>query len=212
MKEEDNVRRNRWIALCLAGCLALALSACGSQTAAGTSSSAGGSGSSAGSDSAAGAVSPAQSSASSQEEQETLAEYKVEGLGTFQLPEGFTQDAGTMTEPLPMQYATFEKDGYYIQANRFGADAYEMAGASLPADLEEYSTRSGVQNSVPEGTVFDYDQYGNYAAQFTQEDGQLCYYVLLQGEESFGSIFLTAPQEVFDAETAALWLSGSQLV
>ena len=35
--------------------------------------------------------------------------------------------------------------------------------------------------------------------------------VLLQGEDSFGSIFLTAPEDLFDAETAALWLSGSQL-
>lgn len=204
------MRRNKWIALCLAGCLVLGLSACGSQTTPG-SSAAGGSGSSAGSNAAAGAVSSAQSSASSQEEQETLAEYKVEGLGTFQLPEGFTQDAGTMTEPLPMQYAIFEKDGYYVQANRMGKDAYEISGVALPADVEEYSTRSGVQNSVPEGTVFDYDQYGNFAAQFTQEDGQICYYVLLQGDESFGSIFLTAPEDQFDLETVALWLSGSQL-
>ena len=204
------MRRNKWIALCLAGCLVLGLSACGSQTTPG-SRAAGGSGSSAGSNAAAGAVSSAQSSASSQEEQETLAEYKVEGLGTFQLPEGFTQDAGTMTEPLPMQYATFEKDGYYVQANRMGKDAYEISGVALPADVEEYSTRSGVQNSVPEGTVFDYDQYGNFAAQFTQEDGQICYYVLLQGDESFGSIFLTAPEDQFDLETVALWLSGSQL-
>ena len=120
-------------------------------------------------------------------------------------------DSGEITEPLPNRYATFQKDSYYIQANRFGTDAYEMAGVALPADLEDYSTRSGVQNSVPEGTVFDYDEYGNYAAQFTQEDGQLCYYVLLQGEESFGSIFLTAPEDQFDKETVALWLSGSQL-
>ena len=144
-------------------------------------------------------------------EEETLVAYTVEGLGTFQLPEGFTMDSGEITEPLPNRYATFQKDSYYIQANRFGTDAYEMAGVALPADLEDYSTRSGVQNSVPEGTVFDYDEYGNYAAQFTQEDGQLCYYVLLQGEESFGSIFLTAPEDQFDKETVALWLSGSQL-
>ena len=132
-------------------------------------------------------------------------------LGTFQLPEGFTMDSGEITEPLPNRYATFQKDRYYIQANRFGTDAYEMAGVALPADLEDYATRSGVQNSVPEGTVFDYDQYGNYAAQFIQEDGQLCYYVLLQGEVSFGGIYLTTPEEQFDLETVALWLSESQL-
>lgn len=209
------MRRNRLLVLCLAGCLTLALAACGSQTTPGTSSAGDGSGSSSNSSSesssAGDTASSAQSSASSQEEQETLVEYTVEGLGTFLLPEGFSQNSGAETEPLPMQYATFEKDGYYIQANRMGKDAYEVSGVALPADLEEYSTRSGVQNSVPEGTVFDYDEYGNYAAQFTQEDGQICYYVLLQGEESFGSIFLTAPEDQFDLETVALWLSGSQL-
>lgn len=203
------MRQNKWIALCLAGCLALALSACGRQTTPGTSSAQAGSGSD--SDAAAGAGSSAQSSASSQEEQETLVEYTVEGLGTFQLPKGFTMESDSIAEPLPMQYATFEKDGYYIQANRMGKDAYEISGVALPADVEEYSTRSGVQNSGPEGTVFNYDEYGNYAAQFTQEDGRICYYVLLQGEESFGSIFLTAPEDQFDLETVALWLSGSQL-
>ena len=209
------MKRNRYLALCLAGCLLLALTACGSQgeeggQSAGSSSNSS-SESSSNSSSAGDAASSAQSSASSQEEQETLVEYAVEGLGTFQLPEGFSQNSGAETEPLPMQYATFEKDGYYIQANRMGEDAYEVAGVALPADLEEYSTRSGVQNSVPEGTEFAYDDYGNYAAQFTQEDGQICYYVLLQGDNSFGSIFLTAPEDQFDLETVALWLSGSQL-
>ena len=189
------MNRKKWIALCLAGCLLLALSACGNPGTAeedpgGTEES----------------VQPQESS-----QQEALVEYNVEGLGTFQLPEGFSMDSGEIAEPLPTCYATFEKDGYYIQANRFGTDAYEMAGVPLPADLEDYSTRSGVQDSVPEGTEFAYDDYGSYAAQFTQEDGQLCYYVLLQGEESFGSIYLTAPADLFDAETAALWLSGSKL-
>lgn len=64
-------------------------------------------------------------------------------LAPLRCPEGFTQEAGEIAEPLPTTYATFEKDGYYIQANRFGTDAYEMAGVPLPADLEDYSTRSG---------------------------------------------------------------------
>ena len=178
-KEVNSMNRRKWIALCLAGCLLLALSACGNPGA------------------------DAENSGGTEE--------PTEGLGTFTLPEGFTQEAGEIAEPLPTTYATFEKDGYYIQANRFGTDAYEMAGVPLPADLEDYSTRSGVQDSVPEGTVFDYDDYGNYAAQFIQEDGQLCYYVLLQGEESFGSIYLTAPKDQFDADTVAQWLSGSVL-
>lgn len=199
------MKRSHILALCLVGCLLLALTACGGESAeteqkteTNTTETSENTGTSVQEDDAAG-------------EEETLVAYTVEGLGTFQLPEGFTMDSGEITEPLPNRYATFQKDSYYIQANRFGTDAYEMAGVALPADLEDYSTRSGVQNSVPEGTVFDYDEYGNYAAQFTQEDGQLCYYVLLQGEESFGSIFLTAPEDQFDKETVALWLSGSQL-
>ena len=199
------MKRSHILALCLVGCLLLALTACGGESAeteqkteTHTTETTEHTGTSVQEDDAAG-------------EEETLVAYTVEGLGTFQLPEGFTMDSGEITEPLPNRYATFQKDSYYIQANRFGTDAYEMAGVALPADLEDYSTRSGVQNSVPEGTVFDYDEYGNYAAQFTQEDGQLCYYVLLQGEESFGSIFLTAPEDQFDKETVALWLSGSQL-
>ena len=199
------MKRSHILTLCLVGCLLLALTACGGESAeteqkaeTNTTETSENTGTSVQEDDAAG-------------EEETLVAYTVEGLGTFQLPEGFTMDSGEITEPLPNRYATFQKDSYYIQANRFGTDAYEMAGVALTADLEDYSTRSGVQNSVPEGTVFDYDEYGNYAAQFTQEDGQLCYYVLLQGEESFGSIFLTAPEDQFDKETVALWLSGSQL-
>ena len=200
-KEVNSMNRRKWIALCLAGCLLLALSACGNPGADAENSG--------GTEAPTQTEEPAQAEEPTQ--QETLVEYAVEGLGTFTLPEGFTQEAGEIAEPLPTTYATFEKDGYYIQANRFGTDAYEMAGVPLPTDLEDYSTRSGVQDSVPEGTVFDYDDYGNFAAQFIQEDGQLCYYVLLQGEESFGSIYLTAPKDQFDADTVAQWLSGSVL-
>ena len=200
------MKRSHVLALCLVGCLLLTLTACGGESV-GTEQKAESDTTETSQDTGA----SIQEDDAATGEEETLVEYTVEGLGTFQLPEGFTMDSGEITEPLPNRYATFQKDGYYIQANRFGTDAYEMAGVALPADLEDYSTRSGVQNSVPAGTVFDYDEYGNYAAQFTQEDGQLCYYVLLQGEESFGSIFLTAPEGQFDTDTAAQWLSGSQL-
>ena len=82
-------------------------------------------------------------------------------LAPLRCPRASPRRRGEIAEPLPTTYATFEKDGYYIQANRFGTDAYEMAGVPLPTDLEDYSTRSGVQDSVPEGTVFDYDDYGD---------------------------------------------------
>lgn len=187
-------------------CLLFSLSACGNQAKTQQPSSA----SSASSQTNASSQTSASSAQS--EDQDALVEYTVEGLGTFLLPEGFTMESGEITEPLPSQYATFTKDDYYIQANKMGLDAYEVAGVSLPADLEEYSTRSGVKNSVPEGTQFAYDDQGNYFAQFTQEDGLICYYVLLKGTDAYGAIFLTAPEDAFDAQTAALWLSGSQLL
>lgn len=141
---------------------------------------------------------------------DALVEYAAEGVGVFYLPEGFSQNVQELTEPLPSTLVEFEKDGWYITAHRFGADAYEAAGAALPASLEEYSTRSGVQDGVPEGSTFDYDSQGNYFTQFSQ-DGSTTYYVLLQGEEAFGSIILTAPEDVFDSATVALWASGSKL-
>ena len=189
----------------LALCMLLMLSACGGQTSSSSAAPAEPS-----------SAAPAESSSSAapveQPSEEALVEYPVEGIGTFLLPEGFTVESGAYTEPLPIQYATFEKDGYYIQVNRAGPDAYEISEAALPADVEEYSTRKGVQDAVPEGTQFAYDSFGNYATQFIQEDGQPCYLVLLQGEGSFANIFLTAPEELFDPDTAALWLSGSQIL
>lgn len=198
------MKLKRWISALLTLCLLLALTACGGQE----ESEQSGAGSSA--QSSVSSSQPDASSAQSDQE-DALVEYTVDGLGTFRLPEGFTVESGEITEPLPSWYATFTKDEYYIEANRMGLDAYEAAGVPLPADLEEYSTRSGVTNSVPEGTQFAYDDQGNYFAQFTQEDGQICYYVLLKGTDAYGRVSLTAPEEVFDAETAALWLSGSQL-
>ena len=107
------MNRRKWIALCLAGCLLLALSACGNPGADAENSG--------GTEEPTQTEEPAQAEEPSQ--QETLVEYAVEGLGTFQLPEGFSVDSGEIAEPLPNHYATFEKDGYYIQANRFGTPA-----------------------------------------------------------------------------------------
>ena len=53
-----------------------------------------------------------------------------------------------------------------------GPEAYEAAGVPLPESAEEFSTRSGPQADVPEGTVFSYDDYGNYHAEFTR-DGRI---------------------------------------
>ncbi len=138
-----------------------------------------------------------------------LVDYTVEGVGTFRLPEGFEMETGSTTEPLPTNYVVFEKDGVTISCSRFGKNAYEAAGVPLPADVEEYSTRSGVQNAVPAGTEFAYDSYGSYAAQFTDEDGISWYYVLLKGTDAYASCYLYAPADAFDADSAALWISGT---
>lgn len=138
-----------------------------------------------------------------------LVDYTVEGVGTFRLPEGFEMETGSTTDPLPTNYVVFEKDGVTISCSRFGKDAYEAAGVPLPADVEEYSTRSGVQNAVPAGTEFAYDSYGSYAAQFTDEDGISWYYVLLKGTDAYASCYLYAPADAFGADSAALWISGT---
>lgn len=48
-----------------------------------------------------------------------------------------------------MSYAQLPKGDMIVAASRFGADAYEAAGGSMPADLEEYSQRDGVRQSLP---------------------------------------------------------------
>lgn len=135
-------------------------------------------------------------------------EYTVEGVGTFYLPEGFSIESGTYEEPLPSSYAVLTKDSVVITANRFGTDAYEAAGVPLPADLEEYSQRDGVKNSVPEGTEFTLDSYNNLRAEYTG-DGDVIYYVLKKGTDSYGAIVISYPEgEETDAATdAAQWAS-----
>lgn len=137
-----------------------------------------------------------------------LKEYTVEGVGTFYLPEGFSVESGTNEEPLPTNYAVLTKDSVVITVNRFGTDAYEAAGVPLPADLEEYSQRDGVKNSVPEGTEFTRDSYDNLYAEYTG-DGDAIYYVLKKGTDSYGSIIIIYPEgEETDAATdAARWAS-----
>lgn len=134
--------------------------------------------------------------------------YTVEGVGTFYLPEGFSIESGKYEEPLPMNYAVLTKDSVVITANRFGTDAYEAAGVSLPADLEEYSQRDGVKKGVPEGTEFTWDSYGNLCTEYTG-DGDVVYYALKKGTDSYGFIAIVYPEgEETDAVTdAAKWAS-----
>lgn len=152
--------------------------------------------------------------AGSAEPAEELKEVTVEEVGTFYLPEGFAlEESGISEEGLPRGYASFVRDGMYVDGGRFGKDAYEAAGLPLPASLEEYSQRDGVRNGLPEGTEFKTDSYGNLYAEYTV-DGRYCYQVLKMGEESCGAVTFTCDEsEKAEAEKLdfALWLSKMQL-
>ena len=140
------------------------------------------------------------------EEDEALQEYAIAGVGTISLPRGWTMDAGAVEEPLPMSYADLYSGDIAIHLSCFGADAYEAAGVPLPADVEEYSQRDGVRRSVPEDAVFDYDEYGNYCTQFTQ-DGVVTYHVLKQGEQCMGDVILSYPEGSELPEGIYQWMS-----
>ena len=140
------------------------------------------------------------------EEDEALQEYAIAGVGTISLPRGWTMDAGAVEEPLPMSYADLCSGDIAIHLSCFGADAYEAAGVPLPADVEEYSQRDGVRRSVPEDAVFDYDEYGNYCTQFTQ-DGVVTYHVLKQGEQCMGDVILSYPEGSELPEGIYQWMS-----
>lgn len=143
-----------------------------------------------------------------------LKEITVEEVGTFYLPEEFTlEESGISEEGLPRGYASFVKDGMYVDGSRFGKDAYDAAGLPLPESLEEYSQREGVKNGLPDGTEFKTDSYGNLYAEYTV-DGRYCYQVLKMGEESCGTVIFTCDEkEKEEAEKLdfALWLSKMQL-
>lgn len=143
-----------------------------------------------------------------------LKEVVVEEVGTFYVPEGFTlEESGISEEGLPMGYASFVKDGMYVDGSRFGKDAYDMAGLTIPETLEEYSQRDGVKKGVPEGTEFQTDSYGNLYAEFTV-DGRYCYQVLKMGEESCGTVMFTCPEDAQEEAKKmdfALWLSKIEL-
>lgn len=138
--------------------------------------------------------------------QEELQKYVAEGVGTFYLPEGFEMEVGISDEALPMSYATFTKDSVTVMATRFGAEAYEAAGVPMPADLEEYSQRDGVQSSLPDGVEFAEDSYGNLFVKYA-EDGSAVYNVLKKGTDSYGSVGIICPDGEADDEKFAFWLS-----
>lgn len=135
-----------------------------------------------------------------------LKEYAVEGVGTFYLPDGFTVESGTSEEGLPMTWAVLTKDSVTVSASRFGEDAYEAAGLSLPADMEEYSQRDGARQGLPEGAEFTQDSYGNTCVEFT-EDGEVTYHALKMSDTGCGGFLVVYP-EGEEAPDCGAWASA----
>lgn len=141
---------------------------------------------------------------------EELKKYEVEEVGTFYLPEGFEVESGINEEGLTRGYAILTKDNMTVSAGRFGKEAYEQAGVPLPADLEEYSQRDGVKNSIPIGLEFATDTYGNLYVSYV-EDGMRYYQVLKKGTEAYGTVTFSCPEEEDRDVDYALWLSKMEL-
>lgn len=137
---------------------------------------------------------------------EGLQRYDAEGIGTFYLPEGWEMEVGSIEEPLPQTYAEFTSGDIAIRSVRFGADAYAQAGVPLPADVEEYATRDGVQRELPEGAEFAYDEFGSYYVEYTR-DGTVTRNVLKQGDESMGNVYLFYPEGTEVPEDIHFWMS-----
>ena len=135
------MKRSHILTLCLVGCLLLALTACGGESAeteqkaeTNTTETSENTGTSVQEDDAAG-------------EEETLVAYTVEGLGTFQLPEGFTMDSGEITEPLPNRYATFQKDDISSRSRRL--ICFDMDSTLIETEvIDELAEKAGVGAQV----------------------------------------------------------------
>ncbi len=141
-----------------------------------------------------------------------LKEFAIEEVGTFYLPEDFEVESGFDDANLPMHYATFTKGDVTIHVTRFGTDAYEAAGLPLPEDLEDYSTRAGVRQGLPEDAEFDTDEYGNMYVQFADEEGTMQYLVLKAGKEAYGAMTAFYPEDTEeDIEDIPFWISLSEL-
>ena len=148
---------------------------------------------------------------STEPEAPALVEYSFEKVGTLQLPEGGSVDEQSLTEPLPTDYAIVTVGDYSIELHRFGKEAYEAAGVPLPEDVEDYGTRANVLASIPEDSSYGYDEAGNYSCEFSDGEGNTCYVALMQGEESFGNLNVTAPEGSYNREEVLAWASAAVL-
>jgi hypothetical protein len=83
-----------------------------------------------------------------------------------------------------------------LTANYFGADFFESAGVTMPASIEEFSQRPGVQSMLQEGEAWTYDVAGNLSlireVERNGESWLLCF-ALKQGIDAMGTVILFVP-------------------
>ena len=140
-----------------------------------------------------------------------LQEYVAEGVGTFYLPAGFEMVCQQTEDPLPMHSATFTRGGVTVTASRFGPEAFQVAGVSMPADLESFSAWDQVRKDVPEDARFAQDELGNLYVDWIDSDGLTVYYVLKAGSQSYGAVVGYAPAGDEAVGLIPLWLSKAAL-
>lgn len=140
-----------------------------------------------------------------------LVEYVAENVGTFWLPEGFEMETAYTEQPFPTYTATFTKGDIRIGTSWIGKATYDDLGLPLPADVEEYSQRDGIQSHLPEGVDYAFDEFGNMSYSFVNDEGMYTYDVLLLNGDAAGSIFLSCPDGTEGVEDFPLWASLSVL-
>ena len=184
------------ISIALALCLILALAACGAEG--GTP------------ESAAPETGTPESSAPETAGTELTA-YEIEGVGTVYLPEGGEVYFDEQAElPVPTTQCGVNFGDATLHVAVMGPEAYEAAGVPLPESAEEFSTRSGPQADVPEGSVFAYDDFGNYFVQFTR-DGRDLYYTLRVSETTAYIITLLVPEGTMGEYSPGAWIAMIEL-
>ena len=184
------------ISIALALCLILALAACGAEG--GTP------------ESAAPETGTPESSAPETAGTELTA-YEIEGVGTVYLPEGGEVYFDEQAElPVPTTQCGVNFGDATLHVAVMGPEAYEAAGVPLPESAEEFSTRSGPQADVPEGSVFAYDDFGNYFVQFTR-DGKDVYYTVRVSETTSYAITLFVPEGTMGDYSPGEWISMVEL-
>ena len=80
----------------------------------------------------------------------------------------------------------------------------------MPTRRTRLTSPGSKRTDVPEGTVFSYDDYGNYHAEFTR-DGQDYYYTLRVGEDTSYAITLMVPEGTMGEYSPGEWISMVEL-